>query len=78
MKLFDAVGEEILPGHTVVYPVYSRGTITMKRMSVTGTHSGRVIGWRSDGRRVTLKNVQNCVVVKTTAIEDAGFYDWGR
>lgn len=79
MKLFDAVGEEILPGCSVVYPVYTSGEISMRRMDVTSAHDGRVVGYRRDnGRRVTIKNVHNCIVVHARDVEDDGFYDWSR
>ena len=77
MKLFDAVGEEILPGCSVVYPVYTKGVLSMRRMRVVEAAGGRIVGYRSDGRRVTVRQVHNCVVVNVKEVDSEEFYEWG-
>lgn len=77
MRLYDAIGEEILPESVVIYPVFVNGEIIMRWMRVVSTHDRKVVGYRRDnGRRVTIKNYQNCIVTRADDVADSGFYDW--
>jgi len=61
-KLYDTLGQKITPGCTVVYPVFTRGSIVMRKMQVVEVRD-KIVGYRNDGRRVVVKHVHNCVVV---------------
>ena len=60
------MGREILPGCTVVYPVRRGSSMWLNKLSVTQVVRGSkptLTGFNDTGRRVTLHNIANVVVV---------------
>ena len=66
----DFLGHRIEVGHTVVYPVRRGSKMWMQKASVTEiVHHDRtqpplLVCLNPTGRRVTIQNLENCVVVR--------------
>jgi len=73
----DFLGREIKAGDTVVYPVRRGSSMWLNKLLVTQVASDgvdrdgqpllHVAGTNSFGRRITVKNLTNCVVVEPIA-----------
>jgi hypothetical protein len=73
----DFLGREIKAGDTIVYPVRRGSSMWLNRLLVTQVASDgvdrdgqpllHVAGTNSFGRRITVKNLTNCVVVEPVA-----------
>lgn len=61
----DFMGREIRPGNTVCYPVRRGSSMWLVELRVQQVEPGSVSGFNKDGRRVTVKNLNNVVVVGT-------------
>jgi len=60
----DFEGNEIKPGCKVVYPVRLGSRLWLEKITVTGIMpEGVLTGFKANGRRVRVKNLNNCVVV---------------
>ena len=65
----DFLGREIEVGHTIVYPARRGSRMWMQKASVTGvvqhdrTQPPLLVCLNPTGRRVTIQNLNNCVVV---------------
>ncbi|REJ65592.1 MAG: hypothetical protein DWQ31_16770 [Planctomycetota bacterium] len=66
----DFLGREIKAGSTVCYPVRRGSRMWLQRVTVTQvvqhdkTQAPCVAGYNPSGRRVTIFNLDNCVVVE--------------
>lgn len=63
----DFVGQAINVGNTVVYAVRGGSQLWLDKIVVTQVHVNRIIGYKPGDtmqRRITLKNLHTCVVVK--------------
>lgn len=66
----DFLGRPIEVGHTIVYPVRRGSRMWRQRASVTEirqhdrTQPPLIVGQNPVGRRVTIQNLDNCVVVR--------------
>lgn len=63
----DFVGIPIVAGCTVVYPVRRGSKMWLQKLSVQSVDLGKVHGFNSEGRRVTIHNIANVVVVNPPA-----------
>lgn len=59
----DFMGREIKAGDTIIYPVRKGYTVLMKEMRATSITAEQISGFNPEGRKVTVKNVQNVAVV---------------
>ncbi len=63
----DFVGREIKAGDTIVYPVRRGSDMWLKKLvvqQIVDSPSGSVVSGMNDvGRRISLKNLNNCIVV---------------
>ena len=59
----DFLGREIKAGDRVAYPVRRGSKMEMKIMTVHAVTMDGLNGVNPSGRRTSLKNVQNCVIV---------------
>jgi hypothetical protein len=59
----DFNGMPIKAPCTIVYPVRKGSKLGMRRMNVERITADRIIGFNPDGRRVSIQNWENCVVV---------------
>jgi hypothetical protein len=65
--VLDYIGRPITASATVVYPVRRGSSMWMQKINVTQVIGGKtptVIGFNSQGRKITLHNVANVVVVE--------------
>lgn len=60
----DFIGCAIAAGNTVVYPVRRGSSMWLNKLAVTQVDDDHITGFNSDGRRITVKNLNNCVVVE--------------
>lgn len=67
----DFLGKPITAGETICYPVRRGSSMWLKSLtvlSVQDTPGGvRVSGTNANGRRVSIANLENCVVVEPAA-----------
>jgi len=68
----DFLGRAIAAGNTVVYPVRRGSSMWLNKLAVTQVDDDHITGYNSDGRRITVKNLNNCVVVEPLPTETAG------
>ncbi len=61
----DFMGREIRPGNTVIYPARRGSSMWLNELRVQQAEAGKVSGFNKDGRRVTVTNLKNVVVVET-------------
>ena len=66
----DFLGRAIAAGNTVVYPVRRGSNMWLNRLAVTQVDDDHITGFNSDGRRITVKNLKNCVVVEPLPVVD--------
>lgn len=62
----DYAGHELKAGQTVVYPVRRGSAMWLSEITVTKVNGGgepSIIGSNSEGRRVTVKNLKNVVII---------------
>lgn len=59
------MGRVILPGNTVCYPVRRKSEMWLTELRVQQVEDKPpcLTGFNNEGRRITIKNVGNCVVV---------------
>jgi hypothetical protein len=67
----DFIGRAIVAGNTVVYPVRRGSSMWLNKLNVTQVADDHITGFNSDGRRITVKNLNNCVVVEPLPVEQA-------
>jgi hypothetical protein len=64
----DFIGREIKAGDTIVYPVRRGSSMWLNRLEVQQVSQGpkgpQVAGTNSKGRRITISNIDNAVVVQ--------------
>lgn len=66
----DYAGHEIKAGQTIVYPVRRGSAMWLSEIKVTLVNPGTaptVSGFNSEGRRVTVKNLLNVVIITKAA-----------
>jgi hypothetical protein len=63
--VLDFMGREIRPGNTVCYPVRRGSSMWLNELRVQQAEPGKVSGFNTEGRRVTISNLKNVVVVGT-------------
>jgi len=63
----DFMGREIKAGDTLVYPVRRGSSMWLNRLLVTQALADVVTGTNPEGRRITVKNLGNAVVVPSPA-----------
>ncbi len=66
----DFIGRAIAAGNTVVYPVRRGSSMWLNKLAVTQVDDDHITGFNSDGRRITVKNLNNCVVVEPLPVVD--------
>ncbi len=62
----DYAGHEIKAGQTIVYPVRRGSAMWLSEIKVTLVVPGSapsVAGFNSEGRRVTVKNLKNVIII---------------
>lgn len=64
----DFLNHPITVGHVIVYPVRRGSSMWLNRMTVQQIDSSGeapvVVGYSPNGKRIRVKNTQNCVVLK--------------
>lgn len=60
----DFMGREIVVGATIVYPVRRGSSMWMQKIKVTQVKPTAIGGYNGEGRRITLHNIANVVVVE--------------
>ena len=60
----DFLGRAIVAGNTIVYPVRRGSSMWLNKLVVTQADAEHVTGLNSSGRWITVRNLQNCVVVQ--------------
>ena len=68
----DFIGRAIAAGNTVVYPVRRGSSMWLNKLAVTQVDDDHITGFNKDGRRITVKNLENCVVVEPLPTEASG------
>ena len=66
----DFIGRAIAAGNTVVYPVRRGSNMWLNKLAVTQVADDHITGFNGDGRRITVKNLNNCVVVEPLPVVD--------
>jgi hypothetical protein len=66
----DFIGRAIAAGNTIVYPVRRGSKMWLNKLAVTQVDDDHITGFNSDGRRITVKNLKNCVVVEPLPVVD--------
>lgn len=61
--VLDAVGNEIKPGDTIVYPVRKGSSMWLSRTTVSQVEEGKITGHNNLGRLVHVRNLENVAVV---------------
>jgi len=59
----DFIGTEIKPGSQLAYPVRRGSSMWLTKITVTQVTADEVKGYNSVGRRITVKNLKNTIVV---------------
>jgi len=59
----DFMGREIAAGNVIVYPVRRGSLMWLNKLNVQHVEDDKVIGYNNLGRRVTITNLANVVVV---------------
>jgi len=59
----DFMGRTIVAGQTVVYPVRRGSSMWMNKLKVTQVNEETILGYNTAGRLLTIKNLQNVVIV---------------
>jgi hypothetical protein len=59
----DFTGRIIEAGHVVVYPVRRGSKMWLNKLNVTQVNDDSIVGFNSLGSRLTIRNVQNTVIV---------------
>ena len=65
--VLDFMGREITVGATVVYPVHRKSSMWLEKIKVASVGSDIepfVTGYNSAGRKITIRNVANLVIVE--------------
>jgi hypothetical protein len=60
----DFLGRAIAAGDTVCYPVRRRSSMWLNKLNVTQVDDAHITGFNAEGRRITVRNLKNCVVVQ--------------
>jgi len=63
----DFVGQEIGVGDTVVYAVRAGSDLWLDKIIVTQVHPTKIVGYKLNDtmqRRITIKNLHTCVVIR--------------
>ena len=61
----DFAGRTIVAGATVAYPVRRGSSMWLNKLTVTLAADDYITGYNNEGRRVTVKNLKNCVVIES-------------
>jgi len=59
----DYMGRTIEAGHIVVYPVRRGSEMWLNKLSVAQVEENRISGYNNLGRRLTITNLKNVVIV---------------
>ena len=59
----DFLNQEIKAGDTVVYPSRQGARMWLSTLRVTQADDTGLTGYSKTGRRLHIKNIQNCVVI---------------
>lgn len=59
----DFAGNEIKAGQTVVYPVRRGSQMWLSEITVNKVEAENILGVNKEGRRVTVKNLKNVVII---------------
>lgn len=65
----DYLSRTIRPGDFIVYPWRRGSSLGMAQMNVTQVNEASIVGYSPVGRRVTVKNLRNVVVVERPQTE---------
>ena len=63
----DFVGQAINVGDSVAYAVRGGSSLWLDKIVVTQVHANKIVGYKPNDtmqRRITIKNLHTCVVVK--------------
>ncbi len=66
----DFIGRAIVAGNTVVYPVRRGSSMWLNKLAVTQVDDDHITGFNKDGRRITVKNLNNSDVVEPLPVVD--------
>ena len=61
----DFLDRTIAAGDTVVYPVRRGSAMWLTKLVVTQVADDHITGYHGDSRRVTVKNLNNCIVIES-------------
>jgi hypothetical protein len=59
----DFMGRTIEAGHVVVYPVRRGSSMWLNKLNVTQVRDDSIAGYNTAGRLLTIRNLQNVVIV---------------
>jgi hypothetical protein len=59
----DFTGRTIEAGHVVVYPVRRGSSMWLNKLNVTQVRDDSIAGYNTAGRLLTIRNLQNVVIV---------------
>jgi hypothetical protein len=59
----DFTGRTIEAGHVVVYPVRRGSEMWLNKLSVSQVSDDSIVGYSPIGKRLTIKNLKNVVIV---------------
>jgi len=66
----DFLDRAIMAGNTIVYPVRRGSSMWLNKLVVTQVDAEHVTGLNSNGRWITIHNLQNCVVVNPSPVSE--------
>jgi hypothetical protein len=61
--IVDFTGRTIETGHVVAYPVRRGSQMWLNKLTVTEVRNNSIAGFNNIGRPVTIKNLQNVVII---------------
>ena len=67
--IVDFTGRTIEAGHVVVYPVRRGSDMWLNKLRVTDVRDNSIAGYNSAGRLLTIKNLQNVVIISNQSRE---------
>jgi hypothetical protein len=59
----DFTGRTIEAGHIVVYPVRRGSNMWLNKLNVQQVNSDSIVGYSPIGKRLTIKNLKNVVII---------------
>jgi hypothetical protein len=59
----DFMGREITAGNVIAYPVRRGSKMWLNKLNVQHVEDDKIVGYNNLGRRITITNLRNVVVV---------------